>query len=148
MNPADQLKTLRLVDKNKIGLWGYSQGAMLLPKIVSETTIPKFLIAKSPEIDGVTEAAAFSDSLRIVNLGNSVLNGQIVAESHRKVEKMISEGKSCDEVEAFIRQNAQKNNFMNQTGLYENISINKNEFKGFYWQGRKEHFIKYWKSEG
>lgn len=132
------------VDKNKIGLWGFSQGAMLLPKVVSETNIPKFLIAKSPEIISVTEAAAFSDSLRIVRTGNSELNGQIVAESHRKVEKMIREGKSYNEVESFIQQNAQQFSFMNQTGLYENLNIDKNEFNGFYWQGRKEHFVSFW----
>ncbi|MDP2303392.1 MAG: alpha/beta hydrolase [Ignavibacteria bacterium] len=134
------------VNKYKIGLWGFSQGAMLLPKIVSKTSIPKFLIAKSPEIISVTDAAAFSDSLRILNSGGSELNGQIVAESHRIVEKMIIEGKSFIEVETFIQQNAQQNNFMNQTGLYGNINIDKNEFNGFYWQGRKEHFISLWES--
>jgi pimeloyl-ACP methyl ester carboxylesterase len=134
------------VDKNKIGLWGFSQGAMLLPKIVFKTNIPKFLIAKSPEIISVTEAASFSDSLRIVNSGNSELDGQIVAESHRTVEKMIREGKSYNEVETYIQQNAQQNIFMNQTGLYGNINIDKNEFNGFYWQGRKEHFVSFWES--
>ncbi|MBS4014490.1 MAG: alpha/beta fold hydrolase [Bacteroidetes bacterium] len=134
------------VNKDKIGLWGFSQGAMLLPKIVSKTNIPKFLIAKSPEIISVTEAAAFSDSLRIVNSGGSELNGKIVAESHRKVEKMIREGKSYNEVELFIQENAQQNNFMNQTGLYGNINIDKNEYNGFYWQGRKEYFVSFWEN--
>ena len=31
------------VDKSKIGLWGYSQGAMLLSKIITKTDIPSFL---------------------------------------------------------------------------------------------------------
>jgi dienelactone hydrolase len=134
------------VNKDKIGLWGFSQGAMLLPKIVSKTPIPKFLIAKSPEIVSVTEAAAFSDSLRITNAGGSELNGKIVTESHRKVEQMIGEGKSSSEVELFIQQNARQNNFMNQTALYGNINIDKNEFNGFYWQGRKEYFVPFWKN--
>lgn len=134
------------VDKDRIGLWGFSQGAMLLPKIVSKTSIPKFLIAKSPEICSVSEAAAFSDSLRIVSSGNSEINGQIAAESHRSVEKMIREAKSHEEVEAYIHQNALDNNFMNETGLREDISIDIDEFKGFYWQGRKEHFTPFWES--
>lgn len=134
------------VNKEKIGLWGFSQGAMLSPIIISKTSIPKFLIAKSPEIVSVTEAAAFSDSLRIINSGGAELNGKIVAESHRKVEKMIREGKSYNEVELFIQQNAQQNNFMNQTALYGNIVIDKNEFTGFYWQGRKEYFVPFWKN--
>lgn len=134
------------VNKDKIGLWGFSQGAMLLPKIVSKTHIPKFLIAKSPEIVSVTEAAAFSDSLRIVNSDGSELNGKIVAESHRKVENMIRKGKSYSEVELFIQQNAQQNTFMNQTSLYGNITIDRNEFNGFYWQGRKEYFLSFWEN--
>jgi len=134
------------VNKEKIGLWGLSQGAMLLPMIASKTTIPKYLIAISPDVNSVTEAAAFSDSLRVVNSGGSELDGKIVAESHRKVEKMIREGNSHNEVEEFIRQNAQKYSFMNQTGLYGNINIDKNEFKGFYWQGRIENFLSLWGS--
>jgi pimeloyl-ACP methyl ester carboxylesterase len=134
------------VDKNNIGLWGLSQGAMLLSKIATETNIPKFLIAISPDVSSVVEAAAFSDSLFVVNSGNSELNGHIVAESHRTVAKMIREQKSYNEVEAFIRQNAQLYSFMDQTGLSGHTDIDKDAFNGFYWQGRKEHFISYWKS--
>jgi len=134
------------VDKSKIGLWGYSQGAMLLPKIITKTSIPSFIIAKSPEVVSVTEAAAYSDSLRVVNSENSKSNGRIVAESHRKVEKMIRNGNDYGSVEKFIHQNAQKYNFMNQTGLYGSLNIDKNEFDGFYWKGRTENFYSYWKN--
>ncbi|WP_158864030.1 alpha/beta hydrolase family protein [Maribellus comscasis] len=134
------------VDKNKIGLWGYSQGGMLLPKIVAKTSIPHFLIAKSPEIISETEAAAFSDSLRVVNSGYTDSDGHLAAESHRKIEKMIRKGSDYKDVEKFIRQNAQKYNFMNQTGLYGSISIDKNEFNGFYWKGRTENFYSDWKN--
>jgi len=134
------------VDKSKIGLWGYSQGATLLPKIITKTSIPSFIIAKSPEVVSVTEAAAYSDSLRVVNSGNSKSNGHIVAKSHRKVAKMISDGDDYKEVERFIHQNAQKYSFMNQTGLYGNLNINKNEFDGFYWKGRTENFYSYWEN--
>lgn len=134
------------VNKEKIGLWGLSQGALLLSKIASNTNIPKFLIAISPDVNSVTEAAAFSDSLRVVNLGGSEKDGKIVSESHRKVERMIREDNSCEQVEDFIHQNAQKYNFMNQTGLYGNINIDKNEFNGFYWQGRTEKFLSLWES--
>lgn len=134
------------VNKEKIGLWGLSQGAFLLPKIASKTTIPKFLIAISPDVNSVTEAAAYSDSLRVVNLGGYEIDGKIAAESHRKVEMMIRKGDSYEQVEGFINQNAQKYNFMNQTGLYGNINIDKNEFKGFYWQGRTEKVFSLWES--
>lgn len=134
------------VNKEKIGLWGLSQGALLLSKIKSNTNIPKFLIAISPDVNSVTEAAAYSDSLRVVNLGGSEIDGKIAAESHRKVERMICEGNSYEQVEGFINQNAQKYNFMNQTGLYGNINIDKNEFNGFYWQGRTEKFLPLWES--
>lgn len=134
------------VNKEKIGLWGLSQGALLLSKIKSNTNIPKFLIAISPDVNSVTEAAAYSDSLRVVNLGGSEIDGKIAAESHRKVERMIREGNSYEQVEGFINQNAQTYNFMNQTGLYGNINIDKNEFNGFYWQGRTEKFLPLWES--
>lgn len=134
------------VNKQKIGLWGLSQGALLLPKITSNTNIAKFLIAISPDVNSVTEAAAYSDSLRVVNIGGSEIDGKIASESHRIVERMIREGNSYEQVEDFIHQNAQKYNFMNQTGLYGNINIDKNEFNGFYWQGRTEKFLSLWKS--
>lgn len=134
------------VDKSKIGLWAYSQGAMLLPKIVTKTTIPKFLIAKSPEIIGTTEAGAYQDSLRVVNMTNSQANGRIIAESNRKVEKMIRNGKSFSEVEKFIVQNAKKYSFMNQTGLHDRIIITKDDYEGFYWKGRIEYFYSYWEN--
>lgn len=134
------------VNKEKIGLWGLSQGALLLSKIALNTNIPKFLIAISPDVNSVTEAAAFSDSLRVVNLGGSEIDGKIASESHRKVERMIREGNSYEQVEDFIHQNAQKYNFMNQTALYGNINIDKNEFNGFYWQGRTEKFLSLWES--
>lgn len=110
------------VNKEKVGLWGLSQGALLLSKIASKTNIPKFLIAISLDVNSVTEAAAYSDSLLVIKLGGSEKDGKIVAESHRKVERMIREGNNYKQVEDFIRQNAQKYNFMNQTALYGNIS--------------------------
>lgn len=142
----EMLNKRESVDKSKIGLWGYSQGAMLLPKIITQTNIPSFLIAKSPEVISVTAAAAYSDSLRVVNAGNSKSNGHIVAESHRKVEQMIFDDNDYKAVEKFIHQNAQKYNFMNQTGLHDRISINKSEFNGYYWKGRTENFYSYWKN--
>ncbi len=138
------LKNRVTVDKTSIGLWGFSQGAMLLPYIMTKTEIPTFLISKSPEVYSVSEAAAFSDSLRIVNRGNSPTNGHIVAESHRQVGKMILNGSDYKEVENYINQNALKYNFMNQTGLYGNIVINKSEFDGYYWKEREKNFYPYW----
>ena len=139
-------KNSKTVDTTKIGLWGFSQGAMLLPYIMTKTNIPTFIIAKSPEIYSVSEAGAFSDSLRIVNMGNSPANGHIVAESHRQVEKMIRNGSDFREVENYINQNAVKFNFMNQTGLYGNINIDKSEYDGYFWKGREKDFYPYWKS--
>jgi len=141
------LETMRnreSIDKNKIGLWGYSQGAMLLPMVVTKTNIPAFLIAKSPEIFGATEGGAYSDSLRILNMGNTPDNAHIVAQSYRTVEMMIRDGNDYKEVESFINQNAQKYNFMNQTGLYGNRTINKIEFDGYYWKDRMINFYPYW----
>jgi hypothetical protein len=140
------LKNRKTANTTKIGLWGFSQGAMLLPYIMTKTNIPSFLIAKSPEVYSISQSSAFSDSLRIVNRGSSPANGHIVAESHRQVEKMIHNGSDYKEVETYINQNAIKYNFMNQTGLYGNISINKSEFDGYYWKGREKDFSPYWKS--
>ena len=140
----EKMKSRESIDKEKIGLWGHSQGASLIPLIITKSDVPKFLIAKSPEVISISEAAAFSDSIRIVNSGNSSSNGSIAAESHRQVEKMIRDGKDYKEIENYINQNASNYNFMNQTGLYENISINKNEFEGYYWKGRIENFYPYW----
>lgn len=142
----ETMKNRESVDERKIGLWGFSQGAMLSPKIVSKTNIPKFLIAKAPEIINVTEAAAFSDSLRVVNSGGSELNGQIAAESHRKVGEIIRNRSDYKAVENFINLNALNYSFMNQTGLYGNISIDKNDFEGYYWKGREDNFYSYWKN--
>ncbi|MDD5361157.1 MAG: alpha/beta fold hydrolase [Ignavibacteria bacterium] len=134
------------VDKNKIGLWGISQGGMLLPFIASKTKIPSFLIAISAEVNGTSEAAAFADSIRIVNSGNSPENGHIAAESHRTVARMISSGSNSKEVESFIIQNAQKYSFMENTALYRNITISQEDYQGLYWSGRKYNFYPYWKN--
>lgn len=142
------LKYSKTVDTTEIGLWGFSQGATLLPYIMTKTNIPSFLIAKSPEIYSISQASAFSDSMRIVNRGNSPANGHIVAESHRQVEKMIRNGSDYKAVETYVNQNAAKYNFMSQTGLYGNISINKSEFDGYYWKGREKDFYPYWKNIG
>lgn len=140
----ETLKKRENVDKTKIGLWGYSQGAMLLPFIVSKTEIPSFVIAKSPEIRSVVEASAFSDSLRVVSSGNINENGHIAAESHRKIGKMIEQNKEAKDLELFIKQNAEKHSFMNNTGLYQNIRITENDFNGYYWQDRVFNFYSYW----
>ncbi len=140
------LKNRPSVDGKKIGLWGYSQGATLLPMIASMTEIPSFLIAKSPEFNSAAEGAAYSDSLQILNLTHSSENARIVAESHRIVAKMISNGSDYREVELFIRQNAQKHGFMDQTGLSATVSINKAEFDGYYWRGRAQNFSNYWEN--
>lgn len=134
------------VNPQSIGLWGLSQGGMLLPYIVSKTEIPSFIICVSPEITGVYEAAAFSDSLRVVRRGCSPDDGHIVAESHRKVAQMISNGNSCKEVEGYINRNAGNYNYMTFTGLYDNINIDAESFKGVYWSGRTYNFYKYWQN--
>jgi uncharacterized protein len=140
------LENRQTIDKSKIGLWGISQGGMLLPFIASKTKIPSFLIAISAEVNGPAEAAAFADSIRIVNRGFTYNNGHTAAESHRKIGKMISNGCNYKEVETFINQNAQNYGFMNQTGLSGNISISKDDFTGLYWNGRKYNFEQYWKN--
>ena len=132
------------VDKNKIGLWGISQGGMLLPYIASKTDISSFMIAISPAFSAY-EAAAFSDSLRVVNRGNSPEDGHIAAESHRKVAEMIRNGSDYEEVLNFINNNTQKYRFMNLTGLHDRLVINKEIFEGLYWSGRKYNFYNYWK---
>ncbi len=134
------------VDKAKIGLWGISQGGMLLPFVASKTNIPSFLIAVSPDVNGAYEAAAFSDSLRLINLGNSPADGHIAAESHRRLAEMIREGKSYKKVESYISENARQYDFMNQTGLYSNAIIDEEHFEGLYWSGRKYNFCKDWKN--
>jgi uncharacterized protein len=139
------LKSRKTVDTTRIGLWGFSQGAMLLPYVMTKTNIPSFLIAKSPEVYSISQSSAFSDSLRIVNRGSSPADGHIAAESHRQVGEMIHNGSDYKEVETYINQNAVKYNFMNQTGLYGNISINKSDFDGYYWKGRENDFYPYWK---
>ncbi len=65
---------------------------------------------------------------------NADSDGYIAAESHREIEKMIRKGIDYKDVEKFIHQNAETYGFMNQTGLYGNLSIDKNEFSGFYWK--------------
>jgi len=142
----EELKGRKKVDKTRIGLWGFSQGAMLLPYIITKTNIPSFLIATSPEVYSVSEAAAFADSLRVTNRGYSSADGHLVAESHRQVQKMIRDGNNCKNVETFINQNADKYSFMNQTGLYGNIHIDKSEFDGYFWKGREKDFYPYWKN--
>ena len=132
------------VDKNKIGLWAISQGGMLLPFIASKTDIPSFMIAISPAFSAY-EAAAFSDSLRVVSRDYSSEDGYIAAESHRKVAEMIRNGSDYKEVLNFINNNAQKYPFMNLTGLHDRVVINKENFEGLYWSGRKYNFYNYWK---
>ncbi len=134
------------VNNHKIGLWGLSQGGMLLPYIASKTEIPSFLISVVPETDGMHEAAAFSDSLRVVLRGYSPEEGRIAAESHRKVALMISKGSNYKDVENYINNNARRYSFMSLTGLYENINIDEESFKGAYWQGRTYNFYMYWQS--
>jgi len=134
------------VDKSKIGLWGFSQGAMLLPFIASKTDIPSFLIAIAPDVNGAYEAAAFSDSLRLINRGYSSEEGHFAAESHRKVAEMINNGSDFKEVLNFINSITQKYSFMNRTGLHDRVVIDKEIFEGYYWSGRKYNFYNYWKN--
>ena len=142
----EELKKRPSVDKAKIGVWGFSQGATLLPLLAAKTNIPSFLIAVSPEVFSISQAAAYADSLRIVKGGNLPANGHIAAEAHRQVEKMIREGTKHKKVENFINLNAFKHTFMNQTGLYGNIDIDKQAYEGYYWGGRKMDFYPWWKS--
>lgn len=142
----ETLKARGSVDSHKIGLWGYSQGAMLLPWIAQKTNIPAFLIAKSPEVFGVTEAAIFSDTLRVMASGGTDREARIVSESFQTVETMIRNGRNREEVTAFINQNAGRNAFMDRTGLHGNMSITQEAFSGFYWQGRTQKFDSYWRN--
>ncbi len=132
------------VDRGRIGLWGYSQGAMLLPLVLTKTAVPSFLIAKSPEVDGEAEAAAYSDRLRVMRTGAPAASGQIVVDSHTQVQARIRAGRDRGAVESFIRQNAQRYPFMNRTGLSGDIAIDKDEFEGLYWKGRTQDFRPLW----
>lgn len=134
------------VDARRIGLWGYSQGAMLLPWIAEKTPIPSFLIAKSPEVVGATEGAIFSDTLRVKASGGADQEARVVSESHRTVETMIRTGRAREEITAFINQNAGRNAFMNRTGLHGNMNITPEAFSGFYWQGRTQKFDASWRN--
>lgn len=138
------LKGRSSVDGSRIGLWGFSQGAMLLPLIASNTDIPRFLIAISPETMSTTEAAAFSDGKRLLGSGLPMADAQVAAETHRTVERMIRAGSSAAEVESFIQQNARKYGFMDQTGLSGSVRIGKGEFESYYWTGRTRDFSPYW----
>ncbi len=140
----DVMRQRHSVDDRRIGLWGYSQGAMLLPLVLTKTAIPAFLIGKSPEVDGESEAAAYADSVHVMRAGAPAASGQIVTDSHRRVQAMIRAGSDRAAVQAFIRQNARQYPFMNQTGLYGDITIDTDEFEGFYWKGRTQDFRRLW----
>jgi esterase/lipase len=141
-----ELQNKSSVDKTKIGAWGIGQGATLLPVLAAKTNIPAFLIAVSPEVFSISQAAAFADSLRIVKSGNLPANGHIAAEANRQVEKMIREGLKHKKVENFININAFKHTFMSQTGLYGNMNIDRQAYEGYYWSGRKIDFYPYWET--
>lgn len=138
------LKHRPSADQKRIGLWGLSQGAMLLPFIASKTDIPSFLIAISPDVHGAAEAAAYADRLRVIRAGYGEKAGDIAAQGHRQVAQMIREGRDYLAVLAFIRDYAVKNPFMNQTGLYGDIVIDKDAFSGLYWAGRAHDFYSDW----
>lgn len=142
----ETMKARSSVDARRIGLWGYSQGAMLLPWIAEKTPIPSFLIARSPEVFGITEGAIFSDTLRVMASGGTDREARIVSESHRTIETMIHDGRNREDIAAFINQNADRNPFMNRTGLQGNMSISREAFSGFYWQGRTQKFDASWRN--
>ena len=58
---------------------------------------------------------------------------------------MILNGNDYKKVEDYINEVASEYSFMNQTGLYGNISIDENEFDGYYWKERGKNFYPYWK---
>lgn len=138
------LKKREDVDENRIGIWGFSQGATLLPLISAKSSILKFMVAKSPEVVSITESAAFSDSLRVIARNGSKDEGHIAAESHRTILKMLDGGSGFEDIEKFISSNAAMYPFMSNTGLYGNINITQNTFDGYYWKGRSERFYPYW----
>ncbi len=140
------LRDRNTIDKNKIGLWGVSQGGMLSPYILSKTKILSFIISVAAEVNGPADASAYADSIRLLNRGYSFEEASIASQSHRIVKEKIVNGSSNKEVESFIRQNAWKHSFMNETGLWGNINITDEAFKGFYWQGRKYNFYSYWEN--
>ena len=142
----DALRQRGSVDRTRIGLWGYSQGAMLLPLVLTRSAVPSFLIAKSPEVEGEAEAAAYSDRVRVARAGGLAKDTETVTESHRHVQAMIRAGSDRASVEGFIRQNAREHPFMNRTGLYGDITIDKDDFEGLYWKGRTRDFRPLWQA--
>ncbi len=140
------LRSRNDVDKERIGIWGFSQGASILPMISSRSEIPSFMIAKSPEIISLTESAIYQDSIRIKEKGFSEKDCDVVIQSHKNVEKLIFNGAKHNEVETYIKNNAKIYGFMNETALFENIKIPENEFDSWAWKGRITKFDPFWKN--
>lgn len=133
------------VDPENIGLWGVSQGALLLPYIASKCPIPSFLIAVSPEVTTASQAASYQDRLRLLRMGYSQEEADIAAESHIQVDRLIREGRPASDLEQFILDNARKHLFMNRTGLHDQVRIGTKAYAGFYWSGRIMDFYPFWK---
>ena len=140
----DTLAAQPEVDARRVGVWGLSQGAFLVPRVAEHLTPgPAFVVAVSAPGVPISETAAYQDSLRVAWAGFPVPAAARAATAHRQVASALRSHASADSIAALFASVADEP-WRRSTSLPRTPPAG-DELRGWYWYGRTLDPVEWWR---
>lgn len=132
------------VDRERVGVWGLSQGAFIAPLVAARVPSLRFLVAVSAPGTPVGESAAYQDSIRLVSGGFDSADLQRAMTLNRRLLEWLRTGRDRDELIALLSEAA-------DTGWRRASSLpprlpSAPSLEGWYWRGRTLDPAPWWRA--
>jgi dienelactone hydrolase len=140
----DTLAAQPEVDARRVGLWGLSQGAFLVPRMAEHLSVPPaFVVAVSSPGVPISESAAYQDSLRVAWRGLGAPSASRAAAVNRAIADSLRSHRPVASISALLATVANEP-WRPYTSIPATAPV-ADELRGWYWYGRTLDPVEWWR---
>lgn len=132
------------VDRERVGVWGLSQGAFIAPLVAARVRSLAFVVAVSPPGVMTGESAAYQDSVRLIARGFSPATAALAARLNRDILAWLKTGRARARLDSALKRVADLP-WRRVSSLPERLPAGPS-LEGWYWRGRTLDPVPLWRS--
>jgi dienelactone hydrolase len=131
------------VARERVGIWGLSQGAFIAPMVAARVPSLRFIVAVSPPGMSIGESAAYQDSVRLIAAGFSAADASRAAEWNRHLTEWLVDGGDDGTLDADLARIADTK-WRRASSIPARLPTSSAR-NGWYWRGRTLDPIPSWR---
>jgi len=131
------------VARDRVGIWGLSQGAFIAPLVAERSPSLRFIVAVSPPGMTIGACAAHQDSVRLIAAGFSTVDAARAAECNRRLGAWLADGAGEGALAAELTRVAETK-WRRASSIPVRLPSGPAR-NGWYWRGRTLDPIPFWR---